>query len=150
MTQAIARSMPVRPAEVAGDLRAVISRLNRMLRQQYVGELTLSQWSALVTLEATGPMRIGELAEREHVSAPTATRLVALLEKHGLVGRVVDSADRRSALVSLTAAGVAKVQQARRLRAAHLAQRLSGLDPHDLQRVAEVLPLLDGLAREEQ
>lgn len=137
-----------RPAEVAGALRAVISRLNRMLRQQNVGELTLSQWSALVTLDGNGPMRIGELAEREHVSAPTATRLVAVLESAALVARAPDTADRRSAVISLTDAGAAAVRQARRLRTARLARLVSGLQPADLQRLVDALPVLDRLTRD--
>ena len=64
-------------AEAAARLRVAITRLQRQLRQQSFGDLTLSQWSALVTIEMRGPMRIGDLAEREGVSAPTATRLVA-------------------------------------------------------------------------
>lgn len=132
-------------AEAASRLRAAISRLNRMLRQQHVGSLTLSQWSALISLEAAGPLRVGELADHEHVSAPTATRLVASLEQQGLLARTVDDTDRRSALVTLTPAGAAAIATARRARAAELAHRLSRLPEADLERLLAALPVLEQL-----
>src|SRR3954468_11089477 len=104
MTRAATPSpVTVAHAEVAGRLRTASARLNRWLRQQQpIGDLTLSQWSALVTVEEHGPLRLGELAEREHVSAPTATRLAASLEAVGYVARSTDAADRRSSFLALT------------------------------------------------
>jgi DNA-binding MarR family transcriptional regulator len=132
-------------AEAAARLRIAITRLNRALRQQSVGGLTLSQWSALVTVEGSEPLRIGDLADKEGVSAPTATRLVASLEEHGLVTREV-GADRRSAYVSLTDAGREHLEWARQVRTAQLVQKLSRLDDADVARLLDVLPLLEALA----
>lgn len=136
-------------AEAAARLRVAITRLQRQLRQQTVGDLTLSQWSALVTVEMHGPMRIGDLAEREGVSAPTATRLVASLEERGLLSRETDSADRRSSYVSVTAAGVEQLDWARKVRTAKLAQRLATLSDSDIHRLLDVIPLLESLAAED-
>jgi DNA-binding MarR family transcriptional regulator len=136
-------------AEAAARLRVAITRLQRQLRQQTVGALTLSQWSALVTVEMHGPMRIGDLAEREGVSAPTATRLVASLEEGGLLSRETDSTDRRSSYVSVTSAGVEQLEWARKVRTAKLAQRLATLDEDDIHRLLAVLPLLEALAAED-
>lgn len=136
-------------AEAAARLRVAITRLQRQMRQQSVGDLTLSQWSALVTVEAHAPLRIGDLAEREGVSAPTATRLVASLEARGLVARATDVADRRSSYVSVTAAGAEQLDWARRVRTAKLAQRLSTLTDDEVRRVLDVLPLLEALAAED-
>ena len=72
-----------------------------------------SQWSALVSVEEHESLRIGDLAEREGVSAPTATRLVASLEEAGLLSRTSDPADRRTAYVALTDAGREKLEWAR-------------------------------------
>lgn len=139
----------LRHADAAARLRVAITRLNRQLRQQTVGDLTLSQWSALVTVEMHGPMRIGDLAEREGVSAPTATRLVASLEDGGLLERATDDTDRRSSFVSVSAAGREKLDWARKARTAKLAQRLSQLDTVDVERLLAVLPLLEALAGDE-
>ena len=136
-------------AEAAGRLRAASARLNRWLRQQQpIGDLTLSQWSALVTVEEHGPLRPGELAEREHVSAPTATRLAASLEAIGYVARSTDTADRRSSFLSLTDAGRTALQQLRRERTAQLARRLAELDPADLAGLTAALPVLERLTRD--
>jgi DNA-binding MarR family transcriptional regulator len=136
-------------AEAAARLRVAITRLQRQMRQQSVGELTLSQWSALVTIETHAPLRIGDLAEREGVSAPTATRLVASLEERGLVTRATDTTDRRSSYVSLTTAGHEQLEWARRVRTAKLAQRLATLSEDEVRRVIDVLPLLEALASDD-
>ena len=133
-------------AEAAARLRTAIARLNRRLRQQTVGELTLSQWSALVAIESAGRMRIGDLAAYEHVSAPTATRLVASLEMEGLLRREVDDGDRRSALVSLAEPGRQALHELRRKRTEALAARLAALSAADPDRLTEALPVLEQLS----
>lgn len=134
---------PVAYAETAARLRVAVARLARQLRQHSPGGLTPSQWSALVTVEDNQPLRIGDLADREGVSAPTATRLVASLEDAGLLTRTTDPADRRTAYVALTAAAVDKLEWARGVRTASLAQRLSAMPEADVRRLVELLPLLE-------
>ena len=136
-------------ADAAARLRVAVARLSRHLRQNTPGDLTLSQWSALGTVETLEPVRIGDVAEREGVSAATATRVVAALEDGGLVVRRADPGDGRSWRVSLTAAGRAKLDAARRTRTERLAQRLSRLDPADVRRLVDVLPVLEVLADQE-
>ena len=136
-------------ADAAARLRVAITRLNRQLRQQSIGNLTLSQWSALVTIETHEPLRIGDLADREGVSPPTATRLVASLEENGLVSRTVDTNDRRSAYVSLTSAGHAQLTWAREARTAQLAQKLARLSDADVRRLLDILPLFEALAADD-
>jgi DNA-binding MarR family transcriptional regulator len=134
---------PVAYAETAARLRVAVARLARQLRQHSPGGLTPSQWSALVTVEDNQPLRIGDLADREGVSAPTATRLVASLEDAGLLTRTTDPADRRTAYVALTVAAVDKLEWARGVRTASLAQRLSAMPEADVRRLVELLPLLE-------
>lgn len=136
-------------ADAAARLRVAVARLARHLRHQALGELTLSQWSALVTVESFAPLRIGELADREGVSAATATRLVASLEEAGLLAREIDPDDRRSFRVSLTASGRDQLEWARQVRTARLAKRLSQLPEPDVRRLLDVLPVLEALAGEE-
>jgi len=134
---------PVAYAEAAARLRVVVARLARQLRQQSPGGLTPSQWSALVTVEGNQPLRIGDLADREGVSAPTATRLGASLEQSGLLSRTTDPADRRTAYVALTDEGTAKLDWVRSVATASLAQRLSAMPDGDVRRLVELLPLLE-------
>src|SRR3954447_23564828 len=92
-------------ADAAARLRVAIVRVSRHLRQTSAGDLTLSQWSALGTVETHGPVRIGDLADRGGVSAAPAPRLVAALEQQRLVAREADPSDGRSWRVSLSTAG---------------------------------------------
>jgi DNA-binding MarR family transcriptional regulator len=136
-------------ADAASRLRLVIARLARQLRQQTLGELTLTQWSALASVETHEPLRIGDLAEREGVSPATATRVVAALEERGLVGRMADPADGRSWRMSLTEGGRRELARMRRVRTARLAQRLAALEPADVRRLVDLLPVLEALADQE-
>lgn len=54
-----------------------------------------------------------ELARRMHVSASTVTRMVAPMEKLGMLTRQVDTRDARLAFVVLTDAGRTKLSEAR-------------------------------------
>lgn len=133
----------VQYAETAARLRVAVARLARQLRQHSPGGLTPSQWSALVSVEDHTSLRIGDLADREQVSAPTATRLVASLEEAGLLSRTTDPADRRTAYVALTDAGREKLEWSRQVRTATLAQRLVAMPEADVRRLVELLPLLE-------
>lgn len=137
------------PAEVAARLRVAITRLFRTLRSTSPGGLTQSQWSALATVELHQPVRVGDVADREGVSAPTATRVIASLEAEGLVARQVDPQDRRSAYVSLTEAGRAKMEWARGMRTAELSKRISSLSVDEIARINEIIPMLERLAADE-
>ncbi|HVV77075.1 MAG TPA: MarR family transcriptional regulator [Mycobacteriales bacterium] len=136
-------------AETAARLRVVIARLARQLRQHSPGGLTPSQWSALAMVDAHGPLRIGDLAEREGVSAPTATRVVASLEELGFLSRTSDPADRRTSYVALTAEGRDKVEFTRRSQSTELVQRLSAMPAQDVRHLVELLPILESLLTED-
>ena len=94
-------------AEVAAQLRIAIARAARRLRQQAGRELTPSRASVLATVARDGPLTPSELAERERISRPTITRLVAKLKQQGLVECLPDPADGRSYRVAISAAGTA-------------------------------------------
>jgi DNA-binding MarR family transcriptional regulator len=134
---------PLAYGETAARLRVAVARLARQLRQQSPGGLTPSQWSALVTVEDHQSLRIGDLADREGVSAPTATRLVASLEEAGLLSRTSDPADRRTSYIALTEAGREKLEWSRSVRTASLAERLSAMPDDEVRRILELLPLLE-------
>lgn len=59
----------------------------------------------LIDLATRGPQRPSVIADRLHVSAPTATRLVQKLVAAGLASRSPDPADARATLVELSPAG---------------------------------------------
>lgn len=137
-------------AEIAARVRVVIARLARQLRQHSPGGLTPSQWSALAMVDSHGPLRIGDLADREGVSAPTATRVVASLEELGLLSRTSDPADRRTSYIALTDAGRDKLESTRRTQSTQLVQRLSEMPPQDVRKLVELLPILESLLTEDR
>jgi DNA-binding MarR family transcriptional regulator len=98
-----------------------------------------------VSVDEANSLRIGDLADREGVSAPTATRLVASLEELNLISRAADPADRRTAYVALTGEGRSKLDWARSAASADLADRLASLSPTEVGRLAELIPLLESL-----
>ena len=139
---------PDRDALLAADLRIVVGRLARRLRQLHHGGLTPSQLSALSSVERHGAIRLGDLAAAEGIAAPTLTKIISVLEAEGLVGRTADATDRRVARVALTAAGKARLRRIYRERNAYLQRRLDALDDADRARLAAALPLLAALSEE--
>jgi DNA-binding MarR family transcriptional regulator len=132
-------------AELAARLRVAVGRLQRQVRRRAVGDLTLSQISALVSIEQHGPLRAGDLAARECVSAPTMTRILAVLEDRALVAREVDPADRRASSVLLTDEGRSVLGGLRRERTAFLEDRLGRLDADGRRRLADAVEVLEEL-----
>jgi DNA-binding MarR family transcriptional regulator len=101
--------------------------------------------AALATIARHGPLTPSELAARERVQRPTATRLLARLEAPGLVARTADPLDRRSSLVAITPAGEALLAELRTRKDAYLARRLRALSADEratLRRATEILERL--------
>jgi DNA-binding MarR family transcriptional regulator len=130
-------------SELATDLRIVAGRLIRRLRRQAVGGLSVSQLSALSSVDRLGPLNLGALARVEGVAPPTLTRVVAHLEERGLVGRRPDPADRRAALVETTATGRRAITDVRSARAAYLTGRLTRLSGSDRATLAAAIEIID-------
>ncbi len=139
-----ARRVP--PAQLAPQLRDAITRLNRRVRQaRPVGDLTVTQLSALTSLVLAGALTPRELADVERVQPPTMTKIVAKLEERGLVGRTPHPTDGRQVILSATEGGRAVLDQFERARNEWLARRLAELpeaDRETLQRAAEILQQL--------
>ncbi|GAA2085092.1 hypothetical protein GCM10009840_22620 [Pseudolysinimonas kribbensis] len=132
-------------AALARSLSFAIGRANR--RMLAAGEgLGQGHLNALATVFRVGPIRPGDLAQREFVSAPTMTRTLRDLEDRGLVTRTGNPDDRRSILVSVTAEGEHEVLRARSARADILAGLIARLDPADRAALQTALPALEHLA----
>jgi DNA-binding MarR family transcriptional regulator len=136
------------PGPLAAALRDTIMRLNRRLRQaRPVGELTLTQISALNSLEMAGALSPRELAESERVQPPTMTKIIAKLEDRGLVHRTPHPTDGRQVILAATEAGRAVVSEHRRARDAWLARRLSTLTVDERETLRRAAELLDRVVR---
>src|SRR5258708_36547133 len=78
-------------ARAASDVRALIGRLSRRLRQpDAADEITLSQASVLSRLAREGPMTSGALATADRLRPQSMGTTLAALEAQGLVARRAD------------------------------------------------------------
>jgi DNA-binding MarR family transcriptional regulator len=128
--------------DLATHLRLTIARTARRLRQEAGSDLSPSMSTALATIERHGPMTPSELAARERVQRPTATRVLARLEDMGLIQRTPDPQDRRSSLVAITPEASEMLAEQRTRKTAFLAERLDRLGAEDraaLERAADIL-----------
>ncbi|BDV32034.1 MarR family winged helix-turn-helix transcriptional regulator [Microbacterium terricola] len=134
-------------AHAASDLRMATFRLARRLRaQQAVDTMSDGQYAVLAALKVHGPHTLGELADRERVSAPSMNRTVNCLEELGYLSRTPDTDDRRKVNIALTEAGLGVVDETTRRRDAWLEGALSSLSADDLETVARAADLMREVA----
>lgn len=141
--------------EVAAHLRLAVARTARRLRQEGLagenrGELSPSLTAALVTVESHGPLTPSELADRERVKRPTATRVVGRLEQLELVSRTADPSDGRACLVAITAEGRALLRRLRTRKSAFLAKRMRDLDADEVATLERAAGILERLLEEKR
>ena len=136
----------IKPDILAIDLRTAVMRTSRRLRVEATGDvISPGQYTVLAQLNGGGPQTLRELAEREHVQAPSMTRIVNALTELGFVTRTAHPLDGRQVQVGITAAGEAILAEAREQRTAWLAHRVAGLSDEDrriLSRAARIMQQL--------
>jgi DNA-binding MarR family transcriptional regulator len=139
---------PVAPASVefAGRLRIAAGRVARVgLGQKRVDGMTPSRITALAVLAAEEPLRMGELAARLGISAPTVSRLVDHLAERGFLERVTDQDDHRATRVRLSAEGHRGLAAVRERGAGLLAGRIAALDDDERAVLERALAVLERL-----
>ncbi len=92
------------------------------------------------------PVRLGDLAVREGVSASTLSRLVDSLVERGMVARTRDPDDARSSQVSVTADGAAFLDDLRRNGTTLIYGALRSLGDADRAAVLAAISALERLA----
>ncbi|MCX5068855.1 MarR family transcriptional regulator [Micromonospora lupini] len=148
MTERTVTAERVPPAQLAPQLRDAITRLNRRVRRaRPVGDLTVTQVSALTSLRLAGGMTPRELADVERVQPPTMTKIVAKLEDRGLVRRTPHPTDGRQVILTATEGGQAVLDQFERARDEWLAHRLAALDEDERETLHRAAEILQQLAR---
>ena len=136
-------------AAVADRLHASAIRLLRSLREVDVATgLSGPRASALSVVVFRGPLPIGVLAAAEQVRPPTMTRLVAGMERLGLVERARDPDDGRVQVIRATAKGRAVLLAGRRRRVEMLAGRLGRLPARERAVLARATSLIDRLTED--
>jgi DNA-binding MarR family transcriptional regulator len=142
------RQAPPATRVVADRLHSAAIHLLRRLRveDKAIG-LSGPRASALSVIVFRGPIAMGALADAEQVRPPTITRLVASLERAGLVRRLADRSDGRVQLVEATAAGRRLLQKGRARRVERLTGGIAQLTVEEQQllgRAAELMERLRG------
>src|SRR5262245_21385977 len=95
-------------------LRSFVQVLLTRLAQDWSNQrLSLSQIRLLLALARIAPATIGQLADYLHIRQSAASLLADRLVQARLIERAEDPADRRRALVRLTAAGEASLGRQR-------------------------------------
>ncbi len=133
-------------ASLAVELRMAIMRTSRRLRVEATTEsVTAGQFTVLALL-GHGPLTLRELADAEHVQAPSMTRTVNGLEAAGLVNRLPHPSDGRQVLAELTAAGREVLTDTRQRRNEWLEKRLAKLSNEERKTLREAAEILQRMA----
>jgi len=135
--------------QVASRLRLAVARTARRLRQEAGGGLSPTLSAALASIDRHGPLTPSELADRERVKRPTATRLLATLEEGGLIARTSDPSDRRSSLIAITPEGRELMRTLRTRKDAYLVRRLAKLTAEERATLAQAADLLERMLEED-
>jgi DNA-binding MarR family transcriptional regulator len=142
MTPSVAEDVPAR-------LYLAIGRLSRSLRRSGAPGLGHGSISALSTLVGCGEMRLGDLANKEGVAAPTMSRIVAALVEAKYVQREPDPVDRRAWLVKATPDGERMVSGLRSTRVQELRRRIDRLPDDKQALLITAIPVLEDLLAED-
>jgi DNA-binding MarR family transcriptional regulator len=133
---------------VAGELRVLIGKLRRRLREEgHPGDLTWSQVLALGHLERDGPASVTALARAEGVRPQSMGATVAVLQTAGLVNGSPDPNDGRQTVLSLTAACRELIKTSRAAREDWLFRSIrANLTPAEQKQLATAVELLKRVA----
>ncbi|MDW6063611.1 MarR family transcriptional regulator [Streptomyces sp. FXJ1.4098] len=140
--------MPASAVRAAHEIRVVVGRLRRRLKETYDNEeLTPTQTAVLSRLSKDGPASTSDLAAAERVRPQSMAATLGVLDERGLIRRRPDPDDGRRQLISLSESGTAYVDDKRRAGEEWLARSLeSGYTEEERQTIIEALALLDRLS----
>ena len=135
---------------MAGDLRVLIGKLNRKLREQaHASDLTSSQKAVLLRLEAGGPATVTTLAKAAGVRPQSMGATVSTLEAAGYISGAPDPDDGRRTILSLTPACREKILTGRAARQDWLYQTIrKKLTPDEFRDLAASIELLKRLVED--
>src|ERR1700674_1355146 len=125
---------------------AAIHLLRRLRVRDRESGIGPAQLSALSVLVFGGPRSLGELADEEQVRPPTMSRIVAGLERAGLVRRRATE-DARRVRLEATAKGTKILQEGGQRRGGSLAPDHSSLPEKELHQIGEFTAVLHQVFR---
>jgi len=115
-------------------------------------DITPPQFNALLHLDESGAITMGELCQKMYLACSTATDLIDRMERNGLIERSRDTTDRRVIRLHITERGrkiIGEVMQARRRYLSGILTKMSDEDKtrliESLEQIHEVM--MDGEVR---
>ncbi len=134
---------------LASELSLAVVRLTRHLRgRRSDATVSLTQLSAMATLNREGAMTPGVLAAKERVQPPSMTRVIASLGDRGLVERQPHPTDGRQIIVSLSDAGRGLIADEMNARDVWLAEQLAALTDEQRQVLYDAVAIMKSLVAE--
>ena len=129
-------------------LRRAVSHLTRRLNATAsdIG-LTPSESSVLGSITTFGPLGVPELVEMEHINPSMLSRIVAKLDKAGLVERWPHPKDHRTVLLGPTPLGRERHAIVQTARAEIVFKGLARLTDTEQQAVLSALTALEALSQ---
>ena len=142
-TQAEVSELTEREIECGHRLAAAMFAMGKQqatigTRMAKVGAFDRSAFVLLKTMAHLGPCRSSALASAIHSDPSTVSRQVAALVRDGLVERMADQGDGRASLLAATPAGMALLEDFRRLMGLSLARVVQYWAPDEVERFIEL------------
>ncbi len=132
--------------EIEELLRAVSTILKKRGRDILSNfEATPPQMSALLVLQESGNLTMGELCQRMYLACSTATDLIDRMERNQLIERVRDTTDRRVIRLRILPKGHTIIEQVLEARRTYLANILAELDSNEKEQMIRSLEQLYSL-----
>jgi DNA-binding MarR family transcriptional regulator len=139
-----------RASALAVELRAILGKLKRKLREQGGrSDLTPSQVSVLLRLEKDGPAAVSSLARVEGMRPQSMSAIITSLLEAGLVGGSPDPNDGRQTLISLSRKCQKLLKEGRAARQDWLTTTIQKkLSSHEQEKLAAAVDLLTRLVED--
>ncbi len=120
----------------------VMQVIRQHTRRRRSAGLSVPQFRALWIINHNGSACVSDVAEHIGSSLPSASRLVAALVDHGLVGRKTDVCDRRQCRLGLTMDGGAVLKKAWAGTHDFMAHKVAALSGPQRRAIVEAMGLL--------
>ena len=123
-------------------LSLTLNRLKAYVNKAFADrghDLTIDQWIILLLADLSDTGDQSEIAARSGKDKSTAARLIAALEKKGLVERIEDKSDRRKKIIKLTQKGKKAEAELRRISIEANASAIRGVSREDYETTLRTL-----------
>jgi len=138
------RGAEVSAVEVADRFGRTAKRLARAFDDALASHgVSTPRARALLEVAAKGPVRLAAVAVAIGIAQGTASEMVDVLVRDGLLARSADPSDRRAVLLKATPPGLARAEQWRAAYEQAAADLFGPLSPAQRAQLLELLEALD-------